>query len=169
MKIKHIALAITFMFFSVAANSQSKVGTVNINDILTKMPELTEVENSLKVYQEELDKTLNDKVLNYKNKVELFKKNSDSYSDIMKKTMSQELFELENDIKQFQVNGRKLAQVRQEELLKPLYHKINQTVVTLAKKQGYSQILTREGNEFAYADPKLDITSVVKLKLGIKE
>ena len=127
MKIKYISFVVAFILFSVTASSQSKVGTVNINDILIKLPELTEVETAVNIYKADLDKTLNEKVTTYKNKVELFKKNSDTYSDVMKKTMGEELYSLENDIKKFQQNGGKLAQLRQEELLRPLYGKISDT------------------------------------------
>ena len=169
MNIKYISFVVAFILFSFTANCQSKVGTVNINDILIKLPELAEVENAVITYKAELEKTLNEKVTTYKNKVELFKQNSDSYSDVMKKTMGEELYGLENDIKKFQQNGGKLAQLRQEELLRPLYTKISDMIAVVAKEQKYTQILTVDGNEFAYADAKLDITSTVKSKLGAKE
>ena len=85
MNIKYISFVVAFILFSFTANCQSKVGTVNINDILIKLPELAEVENAVITYKAELEKTLNEKVTTYKNKVELFKQNSDSYSDVMKK------------------------------------------------------------------------------------
>jgi outer membrane protein len=169
MKIKYISLVVAFVLFSVTANSQSKVGTVNINDILIKLPELAEVEKAVNTYKADLEKTLNDKITTYKNKAELYNKNADTYSDVMKKTMGEELYGLENDIKKFQQNGGKLAQLRQEELLRPLYAKISQMIETVAKEQKYTQILTLDGNEFAYADAQFDITTIVKTKLGIKE
>lgn len=169
MKIKYISLVITFVLFSISANCQSKVGTVNVNDILTKLPGLTEVESAIETYKNELDAILNEKVTTYKTKVELYKKNADTYSDVMKKTMGEELYNLENDIKKFQQNGGKLAQLRQEELLRPLYNKISNMITEVAKEQGYTQILTVDGNEFAYADEKFDITSTVKTKLGEKK
>lgn len=169
MKIKHISLIVAFTLFSVSANCQSKVGTVNVNDILIKLPELTEVENAVITYKSDLEATLNEKATTYKNKVELFKKNAATYSDVMKKTMSEELYNLENDIKKFQQNGGKLTQLRQEELLRPLYNKISEMIAVVAKEQNYTQILTVDGNEFAYADVKFDITTLVKTKLGIKE
>lgn len=169
MKIKYISLVVAFVLFSVTANSQSKVGTVNINDILIKLPELAEVETAVNTYKADLEKTLNDKITTYKNKAELYNKNADTYSDVMKKTMGEELYGLENDIKKFQQNGGKLAQLRQEELLRPLYVKISQMIETVAKEEKYTQILTLDGNEFAYADAQFDITTIVKTKLGVKE
>ena len=169
MKMKYISIIATFIFCTLSVNGQSKVGTVNVNDILLKLPELAEVETAVATYKADLEKTLNEKVTTYKNKAELYKKNADTYSDVMKKTMSEELYGLENDIKKFQQNGGKLTQLRQDELLRPLYAKISSMIETVAKAQNYTQILTVDGNEFAYADAKLDITTIVKTKLGIKE
>jgi len=39
--------------------------------------------------------------------------------------------------------------------------------LTVAKENGYTQILTITGNEFAYIDSKFDITELVLKNLGI--
>ena len=40
-------------------------------------------------------------------------------------------------------------------------------IAVVAKEQKYTQILTVDGNEFAYTDEKFDITTIVKTKLEI--
>jgi len=167
MNIKYISLSIAFMLFSINMIAQSKVGTVNVNEILSKLPELTTVETSVVAYNSELEKTLNEKVAIYKTKLEAYKKNATTYSDVMKKTMGEELYGLENDIKKFQQNGIQLTQLKRDDLLRPLYKKISDMIAVVAKEQNYTQILTVDGNEFAYVDEKFDITTTVKTKLGI--
>jgi len=166
MKIKYISLSVAFILFSVNIIAQSKVGTVNVNDILTNLPEITTVEKAIAEYKGELENTLSKKVAAYKTKVEAYKNNAPNYSDVMKKTMGEELYNLENDLKKFQQNGIKLTQLKQDELLRPLYKKISDMITIIAKEQKYTQILTIDGNEFAYADEKFDITTIVKTKLG---
>ena len=167
MKIKYISLSVAFMLFSISMIAQSKVGTVNVNEILSKLPELTTVETAVAAYNSGLEETLNEKVSVYNTKLDLYKKNASTYSDIMKKTMGEELYGLENDIKKFKQNGTQLTQIRQDDLLRPLYKKISDMIAIVAKEQKYTQILTVDGNEFAYADEKFDITTIVKTKLGI--
>ena len=167
MNTKYILLSIAFMLFSINMIAQSKVGTVNVNEILSKLPELTTVNTAVTAYNSELEKTLNEKITIYKTKLEAFKKNATTYSDVMKKTMGEELYGLENDIKKFQQNGSQLTQLKQDDLLRPLYKKISDMITVVAKEQNYTQILTVDGNEFAYADEKFDITTTVKTKLGI--
>ena len=47
--------------------------------------------------------------------------------------------------------------------------KLNEDIKEVAKSEGYSQILTTNGNQFAYIDNNFDITKLVMKKLGIKE
>lgn len=166
MKIKYISLSIAFMLFSISMLAQSKVGTVNVNDILTNLPEIITVEKAVAEYKGKLENTLSEKVITYKKKVETYKKNAPNYNDVMKKTMGEELYNLENDLKKFQQNGIKLTQIKQDDLIRPLYKKISDMIAIVAKEQKYTQILTVDGNEFAYADENFDITTIVKTKLG---
>lgn len=167
MNIKYISVLVTFILFSITINAQSKVGTVNVNEILSKLPELSTIETEVAAYNSGLEKTLNEKVTIYKTKLDNYKKNVSSYNDVMKKTLGEELYSMENDIKKFQQNGSQLTQLKQDDLLRPLYKKISDMIAVVAKEQKYTQILTVDGNEFAYADEKFDITAIVKTKLGI--
>lgn len=167
MKIKYISLSIAFMLFSISMIAQSKVGTVNVNEILSKLPELVTVNSTVTAYNSSLEKTLSDKITIYKTKLEAYKKNAETYNDVMKKTMGDELYGLENDIKKFQQNGSQLTQIKQDDLLRPLYKKISEMIAVVAKEQKYTQILTVDRNEFAYVDEKFDITTIVKTRLGI--
>jgi len=167
MKLKYSFVIIAIALTSLNIQAQSKIGTVNVNEILSKLPELTTVNTNVAAYNSGLEKTLNEKITVYKTKLAAYKKNAATYSDVMKKTMGDELYGLENDIKKFQQNGSQLTQLRQDELLRPLYKKISDMIAIVAKEQKYTQILTVDGNEFAYADEKFDITTIVKTKLGI--
>jgi len=167
MKIKYISLSVAFMLFSISMIAQSKVGTVNVNQILTNLPELVHVKKTVTDYNKELENSLNNKIAVYNTKLDTYKKSVDTYSDVMKKTMGEELFNIENDIKKLQQNGSQLTQLKQDDLLRPLYKKISDMIAIVAKEQNYTQILTVNGNEFAYADEKFDITAIVKTKLGI--
>lgn len=168
MKLKYFFVIASFFLASLNIQAQSKVGTVNINAILSNLPELTQVQENVKKYNDELGKTLNEKITTYQAKIDAYKKEEATYSDVMKKTKQQEIIGLEDDINKFKQNGTKLVQIRQDELMRPLYKKISDMVQTVAKEQNYSQILTTDGNEFAYANEKFDITKTVMQKLGLK-
>ena len=74
---------------------------------------------------------------------------------------------LEQDIKKYQKNGNTLMGLKRDELMRPLYTMLSEAIATVAKENGYTQILTITGNEFAYIDSKFDITELVLKNLGI--
>lgn len=168
MKLKYLIISTALLAFSLTVHAQSKLGTVNVDAILSKLPELTQVQTDLKAYNDSLEKDLQEKVAVYKTKLDAYQKGVDTFSDVMKKTKGEELIGLENDINKFRDNGRKLIQLKKDDLLRPLYKKISDMIAVVAKEQQYTQILTVDGNEFAYTDEKLDITLTVMKKLGIK-
>ncbi|MFL1896929.1 OmpH family outer membrane protein [Aquimarina sp. 2-A2] len=165
---KKIALLVLIFLTGFQINAQSKVGTIDSEFILSKMPELTKVQEDLNAYNKKLEGDLKVKVDEYQAKIEAYKTQAETYSDPMKKTKQEEIITLENDIAKFRQNGSKLFQIKQNQLLQPLYQKIGKTLEDIAKAEGYSQVLTITSSGLAYIDPKFDLTKSVMTKLGIK-
>jgi outer membrane protein len=166
MKLKFTILFIAF--FSSVSNAQSKVGTIDSDYIINIMPEAKMVIERSQEYGARLDSSFSIKMEDYKKRVKDFRAKEKEMGELMKKVMVDELTALEQDVKNFQENGNKLMQLKQNELMVPLYKKLNQAISEIAKEEGYSQIFTKEGNQFAYIDENFDITKLVMKKLGIK-
>ncbi|RBW60325.1 OmpH family outer membrane protein [Tenacibaculum sp. E3R01] len=165
-------LKITFfitIFFIGLASAQTKVGTVNSDLIIGKMPQMKSVIKRLENYSKELDSSFQIKAKTYQSKIEAFKKVEKTITDNDRKTKIQELAAIEQDMAKFRKNGSTMMQLRRDEYMRPLYRKLNEIVKEVAKANGYSQVLTTNGNEFAYIDDRYDITKLVLSKLGIKE
>ena len=92
------------MTFSLTVHAQSKVGTVNVNTILSKLPELTQVQKSMAEYNTKLETDLKTKLEDYQNKVNDYQAKVDTFSDVMKKTKEDELLRLQNEINQYRQN-----------------------------------------------------------------
>lgn len=167
MKLKITILAT--LFVSTMFYAQSKVGTINSEYILNLMPEAKIVVEKAQEYGKRLDSSFAIKMNEYKVKVEDFQAREKEMGELEKKTTYNEIAALEDDIRKYQDNGNKLMQIKQNELMRPLYTKLNEAIDAVAKANGYSQILTSSGNDFAYIDLKYDITKLVLTKLGIKE
>jgi outer membrane protein len=166
MKSKITCICITL--FSIISVAQSKVGTIDSEYIISLMPETSIVLKRSQAYGAKLDSSFSVKVKEYQTKVETFKKNEKTLGVLAKQTDYQELTEMEADIKKYQQNANKLMQLKQNELMRPLYKKINDVISIVAKTEGYSQILTITGNDFVYIDKEFDITELVMKNLGIK-
>lgn len=154
-------------FASIVAFSQTKTGTIDSDYIVSIMPETKIVINRAQKYVAKLDSSFSIKVKEYQDKVAIFRKDEKTLGELAKKTTVTELQALEADIKKYRENGTKLMQLKRDELMRPLYQKLNKAIESVSKANGYTHILKITGNQFAYVDPKFDITNLVIKKLGI--
>ena len=166
MKSKLILAAICL--FSLATTAQSKVGTVNSELIIGLMPETKKVFSLIESYGKRLDSSYQVKYKEYQDKIANFKEKQKDYTDNLKTLKIQEINEAEQDLKQSRVNGNKLIELKRNEVMRSLYTKLKKIIAEISKAEGYTQILTTTGNEFAYIDEKFDITQKIMDKLGIK-
>lgn len=167
MRVKLILL-IAFLVSTISF-AQGKVGTVNMDLIVSKMPQSKTVIERVSKYAKRLDSSFQAKTIAYGSKIEAYKKDQEALSEAQKTERQQEIIALEKEINDFRNNGSKLLELRRDEFMRPIYKKLNSIISALAKEDGYSQILTTDRNEFAYFDENFDITKKVLLKLGIQE
>lgn len=167
MKIKHLLYTFAIVFCSYTATAQTKVGTVNINILVSKLPEITQVKQGMDAYEKELQGDLKLKLDAYGKEVEEANKAFATMTEENKKKKQQEIFDLEADIQKFRQNAVQLVQLRQDELMRPLYKKVSDAVAVVSKAEGYTQVFTLDGNELAYVDPQYDLTLKTAAKLGL--
>jgi outer membrane protein len=158
---------IALLTLSLSAFSQTKVGTINNEYILSQMPEIKDVEESLKIYSAKLDSTIQQKYVEYQELVSIYKEGEKGMSDLMKKMKQGEIVDSEESLQKLQENSSKMLQIQQEEYLRPLYNKIGKTVEAIVKEEGFTQIFD-ENNSIIYIDPKFDITLKTLQRMGIE-
>ena len=167
MKLKTFFLiAILISNISIA---QSKVGTVNSDYVLSIMPEGKKVVELTKVYAERLDSLFSIKVIAYQKKLEEFKSINDTVNQDFKTKKFTELQILETEVNKSKQKGSQLMRLKENELMKPLYKKLGEAISEVSKENNYTQILTVQGNEFAYIDRNFDITDLVIAKININK
>lgn len=148
------------------AQTASKVGTINVDEILSKMPELVQVQNGVQAYGKELDDQLGEKLAVYDSLIKNYQAMESTYGDAIKRTKQDEIIELENDMTQFRENSVSLLQLRQNELMGPLYAKIGKALEIVAKEQQYTQVIAINAS-MAYLDKNFDVTNAVLKQMGI--
>lgn len=167
---KLLKFAILFVCVSGFAQStptQSKVGTIDVDFILSKMPELSGVQKQIEDYGKSLDADLQTQLTNYQAAIDKYKQDEPTLTIAQKKTAQEGILGMENDIKKFQQNGNQLIVLKQDEYLKPLYQKIGDALEKVAQDGGYTQVLTRNEN-VVYVDNRFDLTIAVMKALGIE-
>ncbi len=160
-------LKIALFLIGLTTFAQGKVGAVDIDYILSKMPEMTQVQTELELYGKQLDVDLNKKVEEYKKLADAYKAGEATFTPAQKKEKQDAILDLEADIQKFQQNGAKLMEIKQQEALKPLYKKIGEALEKVAKTQNYTQV-TQTTQDIVYLDPNYDLTVPILLDMGIK-
>ena len=163
---KKLSLLFIAFIFSFQLLAQSKVGTIDIEYILSKMPELVQVGVDVKTYSDELDNLLQVKYTKYQVLINVYQENETGYTDADKKTKKDEIIDLENEMQQFQQNSSTLIQIRQNELLRPLYMKIREALNVVSNEEKFTQVFTVD-NTIVYLDTNFDITNTVMKKIGL--
>ncbi len=163
---KKLSLLFIAFIFSFQLMAQSKVGTIDVEYILSKMPELVQVGVDVKTYSDELDNLLQVKYTKYQVLINVYQENETGYTDADKKTKQDEIIDLENEMQQFQQNSSTLIQIRQNELLRPLYMKIREALNVVSNEEKFTQVFTVD-NTIVYLDTNFDITITVMKKIGL--
>ena len=163
---KKLSILIIAVIFSFQLNAQSKVGTIDVEYILSIMPQLEQVRADVIAYNTDLDNQSKVKISTYQTLIEAYKQNENTYTETEKKEKQNEIIALENDIKKFQQNSSQLANIKQNELVQPLYQMIGEALNEIATEENFTQVFTIN-NDIAYLDPKFDVTLRVMTKMGL--
>ena len=163
---KHLLLSLLFVFSAVSAQ-ESKVGTIDIDYILSLMPELSEVQEQVKAYQTELSDGYSEKLAQYEKALKDYRDNESLLTLMQKKSKEDSLVVMQNELGQYQQNGNQLLALRQEDFMQPLYTKVGQSLERVAEAGGYTQVLLRDNN-VVYIDNRFDLTLAVLKDLGIE-
>lgn len=158
---------IFLMSVAISFAQQSKVGTVDVEFILTKMPELAGVQKQVEDYSNSLNTELTKKLDNYKAMVATYQKEEAALTINQRKQQQDSILSLEKDITKYRQNAGTLINLKQEEFLDPLYQKIGNSLEKIAEAEGYSQVLLRD-NSVVYVDNRFDLTLAICKDLGIE-
>lgn len=167
--VKLLFAVVLTMGVSCGVNAQSvKVGHVDSASIMEIMPERIKVEQELQAYAAELQAELQAMGAEYQNKVQDYKANQASMSNLIRQSKEKEILDLETRISEFQGSADYALQSKQMELITPLIEKVQVAVDAVGKENGFTYIFDKAAGAVVYiGENAIDITSDVKAKLGL--
>ena len=161
-----LAIAVALPMF---ASAQAKFGTVDVEAIITTMPEFTEAQNqvaeSSKKYEASY-KSLQDEL----NKLyaEFQQLNSDpSTPQSIKDLRIQDIQDKDERSKQFLQTAQQDLERLNAQLMQPIQEKVVSTIKAVGAENGFTMIFPVGVSVFESADV-VDVTPLIKAKLGIK-
>ncbi|MCH5226182.1 MAG: OmpH family outer membrane protein [Muribaculaceae bacterium] len=166
--IKKILLIAALVLPMCAAAQSLKIGIVNPDDVVQKMPEYTEAQNKFvetsKRYEDEFGKLQEE----LKRKYDDLQNMPENELEAIKERKLRDFQEYQAKVQQFQQTAeQELAKVQQE-LMAPIEKKVQDAIRSVGQEGNFSLIEPNiSGIILYYADPVVDITNEVKAKLGI--
>lgn len=155
-----------FFVVSLSAYGQLKIGYVNSDEVLSQMPERSEIEQKLNSFIQEKRQELQQRTMAFQDSVTAFQENQDNLSDSQIQQEEQKLSEMQASMQQYQQGIQQQISQRRAELLEPLYEKIDQAISSVAEGEDLDFVLnkaTSAGENIIYysASERLDITDQV--------
>lgn len=165
--LKKIVLALALIIPMLASAQTVKIGYLNPDEILQAMPEFKKVQTQLaeisKKYEDQLATMRNE----YSAKAEEFQKLGDSEPQSIKERKAKDLEDMQARLQQFYETAQTELQRQQQTLVQPLHSKLQDAVDAVGKEGGFTVVLYKEVMMY-YASPAVDVTPLVKKKLGIQ-
>lgn len=153
-----------------SALAQQKIGHVDIQYVLTALPEYKEVESQLKTLESQLMKQSQAKEAEFQAKLQEYQASASNMADVIRQDKESELQTLQSAYAEFQQNAQTSLQTKTTELLNPLYTKIGTAIDEVAVENGYSHVLNvgvAQLDIVIYGNKEFDVSKLVLTKMGI--
>lgn len=169
-KLAILAAVVLVATLSAYKADAQKIGYVDMQEIVTGMPEYAQADTALGKYRDDLIQQMQAMQQELQNEASAFVKDSATMSDAIKEVKRSGLRDLQNRIAQLQQTSQQQLSNKQNSLLQPIIEKAQKAVDAVAKAKGYTYVFndTRDGSVLVVKPTGDDLTNQVKAKLGIK-
>jgi outer membrane protein len=163
-----VALAVVAVCGNVSAQTNLKIAYINMQELITTMPEYDSASVKLKKFSTELEREMELLQVEQNKKLEDYTNNSKNWTDLVRKSREDEIQAIRARIATFQEQAQESYAQKQEEFLQPVLEKANKAIEAVAKEQGITYVLNAQILHYK-AIGSLDLLSAVKQYLGIKK
>lgn len=152
-------------------NSQTspKFGYLNSQALLSEIPEVKQADANLQALQAQLEKKGQQMVADLESKYKELQRKEQS-GEISPKALedeSKKLKEQEAEIGKYEQEVQKQLMSKRQETLQPILDKVNRIIKEVATENQFTYIFDSSAGILLYAQESLDVTALVKTKLGI--
>lgn len=169
---KKIVLVIAFVVVTVSATFAQNFAYVNSEYILKHIPEYASAQKQLDDLSQKWQQDVDQQYAEIEKLYKAYQNDQVLLNEDMRRRREDEIVKKEKDVKDYQkqkfgFEGELFKQ--REKLVQPIQQRVSKAIQDLAKAQRLDIILDR-GQEvtFLYANPKLDKSNDVIIKLGLK-
>ena len=165
--LKSLVIAvILFIGTQVSAQTPTKIAHVDLQALMTSMPDMKTAQDQMKKIQETYDKDFKAMATEYQTKLQKYEQESATAGDALNETRSKEMQDMGARIQKFQEDARKELGQKEMDLYKPIMEKAQNAIKKVAKAKGITYVLDATvGSGVIVADGE-DLMPAVKKELG---
>lgn len=146
-----------------------KFGHVNTQQIFEKLPEMIAVQEALNKASQQYENQLLLMQKEFQTKIDDYKTNGASFSELLKQMREQELNDLNNQIQQFQQSASQDLELQKNRMINPILERVQKAIEQVGVENGFIYIFDIGASELLYHSEKsTDVTNMVKTKLIMK-
>lgn len=160
---------------SVFAQGQKpqKLGTLNMEYVLSALPEIKSIQSSLEGLSTQLQKQGEAKQAQYQQKVVKYQSEGQTMTIGDRQALEREIAALEQELQAFSTSAQQKLETKQMELMGPINKKIGDALQAIVDEKGFTHIINigapAVGLEIMYyVDPSYDCSNDVLRKLGVE-
>ncbi|MEN8247736.1 MAG: OmpH family outer membrane protein [Bacteroidota bacterium] len=168
-----LALAIITVSSMAQAQKPQKIGTLNMEYVLSAMPEIKSIQSTLGTLQAQLQKQGEAKQTQYQQKVGRYQAEGASMTIGDRQQLEREIAALEEEMQTFGSSAQSRMETKQAELMGPINKKVGEALEAIVAEHGFTHIFNvgvpQAGLEILYyIDPAYDVSNMVLKKMGIE-
>ena len=162
--VKSVAIVALTVGSVVMAQAQ-KIAHVQLDSLITMMPESKVAQDLAQGYLKDLEKQVATMETELQTKYQSYMADAAGMSDLVKQTKEKELQDLNKRIEDFKASAQQDYQRKYAEMSKPIYDKAKKGIDAVAKENGYKYVLDTSTGNVLYSEAAEDILQLVKKKL----
>ncbi|SEW37380.1 periplasmic chaperone for outer membrane proteins Skp [Chitinophaga sp. YR573] len=167
-KICTIALLVSFgTLISTRSNAQAKIAYINMQQLISSMPEAKRAYDTLQVFEQELNKDGQMLMTEFQAKVAAYQKDEPTLKADIKEVRLKELEASKTNIEDYKERMEQKIAAREQKLTIPIIAKAKKAVSDVAAEKGIVCVLDNSKDIVVSATCE-DLLAPAKLKLGIK-
>jgi outer membrane protein len=165
--VKRIAVALVlFVAATGFVNAQSKVAHINVQQLLSEMPEMKAAQAELKKLQETYRADIQSSMKELQNKLTQYQNEATSKTNEENEQRALELQGFEKNIQEAEQTAMQELQKKQQELFAPISDKAKAAIEKVAAAQGFDYVIDASPGLSLIVAKGKDLLPAVKQELG---
>ncbi|MFV0521009.1 MAG: OmpH family outer membrane protein [Mangrovibacterium sp.] len=159
-------VAVMMLSVSFVQAQTLKFGHINTQELVPNLPEYADAQKQIQAQAKTLEDQLGVMQKELQTKMTEYQEQSKTMDEVVRQAKEEDLMNLQQRIQTFNQSAQQKLQQKQQELMKPIFDKVNKTIEEVAKEQGLIYVF--DTNTLLYkSHASVDLLPLVKTKLGL--